>query len=267
MAARIFKPGCKVDTMVILEGEQGAKKSSTLEAIGGNWYKQLTEHFDSKDLYIGFQGKLIIEVAELDAFRKAEASTIKKIISNPSDHYRPLYERQNAESPRRCVFVGTTNHGAYLEDETGARRFWPIECTRIDLDAVRQDRGQLFAEAVHAYKSGATWWEMPRQPTVDEQEKRYRGDALEEPISYYLETSKRLGDSYPPEFSADIKIMKTTTYNIITKGLGARDTDVTTVLERRVTKIMQKLGWENKTLRDRKIDEEPFRGWRRPKTL
>lgn len=256
MAARIFKPGCKVDTMVILEGEQGAKKSSTLEAIGGRWYKQLTEHFDSKDLYIGFQGKLIIEVAELDAFRKADTSTIKKIISNPSDHYRPLYERQNAEAPRRCVFVGTTNHGAYLEDETGARRFWPIECTAIDLDAIKRDRDQLFAEATHCFKLGHTWWEMPRQSTLEEQDKRFRGDAWDDAITRYLET----GNVMQP-------FNEITTTQVATDALHIELGRVDQPITKRIGRALRKMGWIPTTLRNNQISPKPFRGWVRKPTM
>lgn len=252
MAARIFKPGCKVDTMVILEGEQGAKKSSTLEAIGGRWYKQLTEHFDSKDLYIGFQGKLIIEVAELDAFRKADTSTIKKIISNPSDHYRPLYERQNAEAPRRCVFVGTTNHGAYLEDETGARRFWPIECTAIDLDAIKRDRDQLFAEATHCFKLGHTWWEMPRQPTIDEQEKRYRGDPWDDAIAQYLDTGLTLIDTKKEVPPKKAPLQEVTITEVAFDALQIEASRVDLSITKRIGRALRKRGWMPKTIREGK---------------
>lgn len=186
MAARIFSPGCKMDNMVILEGPQGKFKSTALNVIGGQWFTEANEHPTSKDFYQILQGVLIVEIAELDAFSKAETETIKRVVSTPSDRFRPPYGRAPKRFPRQCIFVGTTNESHYLRDATGARRFWPITITDIDLSAITNDREQLFAEAVHLFKKGEPWHIVPKS-AEDEQESRRESDIWEDVISNYVE--------------------------------------------------------------------------------
>ena len=128
MKAREFSTGCQVDNMVVLEGVQGIGKSRALRALGGKWYSSASESVMYKDFYLILTGSLIMEIAELDSFKKAEVTRIKQVISSPHDYYRVPYGRDAQVYPRMCVFVGTTNEREYLKDTTGARRFWPIKC-------------------------------------------------------------------------------------------------------------------------------------------
>ena len=185
MAARIYKPGCKVDNMVILEGKQGKFKSTALNIIGGKWYVESNENLNSKDFYQLFQGKLIVELGELDSFNKAEVTTIKKVVSTSTDRFRPPYGKAPRDFPRQCVFVGTTNENSYLRDHTGGRRFWPVRITDIDTSSITRDRDQLFAEAVKLFKSNELWHRVP-DSALAEQEKRRESDPWEEAISMWL---------------------------------------------------------------------------------
>lgn len=189
MVARIFSPGCKADNMVILEGPQGSKKSSVLAAIGGDWFSEISEDPGSKDFLIALQGKLLLEVAELDSFYKADFNTIKKMLSCRSDRFRMPYSRTIEEFPRSCIFAGSTNDFEYIKDQTGGRRFWPISVGKIDLDYINTMREQLFAEAVYLYKNKTTWWEMPYS-TSAEQEKRRASDAWEATLQEWLNQNK-----------------------------------------------------------------------------
>lgn len=230
MAARIFKPGCKFDNMVILEGRQGAYKSSALSVIGGDWFTEMNEHPSSKDFYQILQGSLVVEIAELDAFNKAETETIKRVVSTPSDRFRPPYGKAPQNFPRQCIFVGTTNEKNYLRDFTGARRFWPISITEIDLSGITRDREQLFAEAVHLFKKGHTWHEVPKS-AEDEQEKRREADVWEDAIQSYIDGRKQ----------ATIAQIATSD-----QGIGMDLDRVDRRVQLRISKILRLLQWESK---------------------
>lgn len=186
MAARIFRPGCKADHMVILEGGQGKFKSTALSVIGGSWYAESHEQVTSKDFFASLQGSLIVEISELDAFSKAEVNTIKKVITCQVDRFRPPYGRSTQSFPRQSIFVGSTNDENYLQDHTGGRRFWPIRIGEIDVPGLIDARSQLFAEAVHRFNAGETWHEMPKGETELEQEERRSSDVWESIIDEFL---------------------------------------------------------------------------------
>lgn len=186
MVARIFQPGCQVDSMVVLEGAQGVGKTKALRAIGGRWHVEASESVTSKDFYLMLQGKFLIEIAEMDSFSNAEVTRIKQVITCTNDSYRAPYARRAADHPRSCVFVGSTNNQQYLRDDTGARRFWPVKCKFIDIDKIRAMRENLFAEAVHYVGGGAAWHIMPAEATAIEQELRRQGDEWEMSIQEYV---------------------------------------------------------------------------------
>ena len=186
MVSRILSPGCKVDHMVILEGFQGTGKSTAVSIIGGKWFAQMNSNIDSKDFLVSMRGKMMIEMGELSSMRKAEADKIKQIVSEPKDNYRPPYGRTSIDFPRQCVFIGTTNQAEYLIDDTGARRFWPMETSRIDNEKLREDRDQLFAEALDMRKRGVKWWEVPEEAEAI-QEARREQDPWEYPITVWVD--------------------------------------------------------------------------------
>lgn len=161
MTARIIRPGCKLDTMPVFEGRQGLKKSTALEILGGDWYSTTHETVGSKDFLQGLRGKWLLEIAELHSFTKADVRATKNTLSTRNDDYRRSHGRHVQRYPRECVFAGTSNPKDWGNDDTGLRRFWPIECGEINVPLLQAARVQLFAEAVRALADGATWWEMP----------------------------------------------------------------------------------------------------------
>ena len=125
--ARAYRPGCKFDTMLILCGPQGIGKSTLIDKMSRGWYNDSIRTFEGKDASELLQGVWLVEVAELDAFRRTDVACIKQFLSLRVDRYRAAYGRNVKEYPRRCIFFGTCNQMEFLQDTTGNRRFWPVD--------------------------------------------------------------------------------------------------------------------------------------------
>ncbi|OLP64761.1 hypothetical protein BACPU_23510 [Bacillus pumilus] len=124
---RAFEPGSKHDTVVVLVGEQGIGKSYLLSKLGMEWYNESIQSFKGDEAYIKISTSWIIELSELTALKKGDSESVKAFISAKEDVYRPKYGKYPIQSPRKCVFFGTTNNTEFLRDETGNRRWFPIQ--------------------------------------------------------------------------------------------------------------------------------------------
>ena len=157
--ARVFNPGCKADSVVILEGQQGTGKSTCLSVLfSPDYFGDQLPPMTSKDASSYLRGKWCIELAELEYKRKTEIEAIKAFISRTNENYRPAFGREEIQQPRTCVFWGTTNKDDYLNDETGNRRFLPIKTNTIDLEGLQETRDSIWGAAVKAYLSGEPFW-------------------------------------------------------------------------------------------------------------
>lgn len=199
--ARAYKPGCKADHVLILEGDQGRGKSTALSTLmpDASWFADTPIDIGNKDAYVSLRGKWIMELAELSSLRKADLDRAKAFFSSPKDTYRPPYGRVPQDFPRQCVFAGTVNLEQYLSDETGNRRFWPVKVGAIQLEELAMDRDQIWAEAVSIYKDWVSrgapladclWW-----PAYDEkklfseaQDSRVVVDAWADTVGPWLES-------------------------------------------------------------------------------
>jgi predicted P-loop ATPase len=191
LVARAYFPGCQVDTVLVLQGEEGAKKTSLCRLLGGPWYKAITLSFESKDLYQSLRRTWLGELAELDSFARSGQARIKAILSTMEDSYRPPYGRHEIDQKRRSVFLGTTNDPAYIVDPHGARRFLPLEVGTINLESVADALLQLFAEASHRFKEGDTWWQESDEVKIEAIDKREivrEADPWESIIEQYATT-------------------------------------------------------------------------------
>ena len=257
--ARIYKPGCKLDTMLVLEGGQGDFKSTSIRALfGDEWFSDSKLTIGDKDALAQMQGKWAYEMAEMDAHRKADDTAFKQFITTQVDRVRWHYGKRAEDVPRQCIFVGTTNMNQYGKDETGMRRIWPLEVGFVDLKKVIDTRDQLWAEALALFRKGVTWWvdkrvfvlepddhpglQSPERPgekawsewdIFEEQgEARQNTDAWEEPVLKFIADNNSL-----PHY---------TTAQIMGSALMLDKARWTPLEQKRVGAIMRRLGFKTK---------------------
>ena len=232
LVARVFKPGCKNDYMLMLEGPQGSKKSTACSILGGEWYSDCLPDLVAagKDVSVHIRGKWLIELAEMNSLGKASVAAVKAFVTRQIERFRPPYGRAESIQPRQCCFIGTAN-SLLLNDPTGGRRFWPVTTGDIDIAMLKRDRDQLFAEAVVAFRAGKAWWPMDpdfeQQMIKAEQDARYETDVWEEMLSRgFLDMHDRvtIGDC-----------AKQIGFEYI-KDVGTRE-------QRRISAILERLGW------------------------
>jgi len=190
--ARACKPGCRMDYMLVLEGDQGVRKSTLIKVLGGEYAGENLPDFHSRDAVqiAGFHW--IIEISELAAMRKSEIENIKAFLSRTEDSYVGKWEKHPASFKRQCVLAGNMNPdgNGYLLDATGNRRFWPVRVGQIDIEAVKRDRDQIWAEAMHCWLRGDRWWvdKGELEPVAAEQALRREEDPWEKIIGPWAQT-------------------------------------------------------------------------------
>lgn len=248
---RARRPGVKFDNMLILEGPQGAGKSSALRILfGEQWFTDsLPAALGSKDAAIGLQGVWCVEFGEIEQIIRAELETIKAFLSRASDRLRVPYEAQPTKMPRQCVLIGTTNETDYLRDPSGNRRFWPIWCEKVDLEWLTENREQLWAEAAHRESLGDEHWFIDSQvieQASKEQREREQGDIWEEKIMKYA-------ISQP----FDVKIP-----DIMSDALFIPIKDHSRGQQMRVASVLRRHGWTRHVGKD---GETSVKVWRRPR--
>jgi len=237
--ARVMQPGCKMDNVMILEGEQGKGKSTTIKRLFGEWFTDAPLPIGDKDAYMVIQGKWGLEIAELDAFHKAEVTALKHFFSQQIDRFRPAYGRVAQDHPRQTVFWASTNQDVYLRDYTGNRRFWPLYCTVVNAQWVHDNRDQLWAEATHLYNKGYRWWVSRETPEDEEewltvtevQDSRLQRDPWEDKLAPWLDEQSK------PWL---------TTTEILEDCIGLDSAHQQQAHMNRLGPIMRSLGWRNK---------------------
>ena len=232
--ARGLKGGTKVDTVLVLVGKQGIKKSTALRALAGDeLFSDSHLNIRSKEAYqlIHSSGVWIWELAELQAIKSRDAENVKMFLSSQRDRYRPSYGRHPVTKERRVVFCATTNEISFLSDDEN-RRFWPVEVGNIDINKLIIDRDQIWAEAVHRYKNHEAWWLDDKYNDVlkGHQESFFIDDPWEKVCRDILNDPKNEGATSEEVFNR--------------LELPQRDRHLGNV--RRLVKIFQKLGCSKK---------------------
>jgi predicted P-loop ATPase len=233
MVARIMRPGCKCDYMLVLEGPQGSQKSAACAILAEAWFSDNLpdlHHGDQVRLSMHLRGKWLIEISEMASISRAEAGALKAFLTQTDERYTPKFGRNEVIEPRQCLFIGSTNKAAYLRDETGGRRFWPVVTGTIDIGALKHDRDQLFAEAMIAYRNGDEWWpdrDFEAEYIKPEQEARFEADAWEQAVGAYLIGKQRV-----------------TVLELAREALYIDLPKVGTADQRRITAVLEALGWK-----------------------
>lgn len=255
--ARAMNPGCKFDSMLVLEGKQGARKSSAVRVIGAALGE---EHFregfslnSGKDDMIALRGRHTVEWSELAGLSRKDSAEIKNFLTLRTDSYRGQYMRFERDYPRTAVFIGTTNDAQYLNDATGARRFWPVTVGAIDLDRLTKDIDQIWAEAVHAWRQGERWWFDEREPKDVKLIKLAEGEQRQRAITGLWdetahEMAERLvcGQLIADETKTPADPYKSYPVSQIKQWLAGSQAEVDDNAWLRVTRGLRRSGWESK---------------------
>lgn len=194
--ARIFEPGTKFDTVLILNGPQGMGKSTLFAKLAGRWFSDALSLTDMRDKSGSekLQGYWILELGELAGMRKTDVETVKGFLSRTDDKYRAAYGVNVESHPRQCIIVGTTNaEDGFLRDVTGNRRFWPVTVGfsqgKKVWDLRTRDIEQIWAEALHCYRQGEKLYleAALEQLAIQAQTGAIEVDVREGPVREYLD--------------------------------------------------------------------------------
>ena len=241
MVRRIKEPGCKLDNLPVFEGEEGIKKSMALEKLAEPWYFANNESIRNKDFLQNMAGYWLVEIPEMHSFSGVEQEQIKGKISDPKDVYRGSYGRHSRPHPRQSVFAGSTNRRDWNQSTTGARRFWPVECGKIDIAWIVANREQLFAEALVRCANGESHWDIPSDRAKQEQENRHVLD----PWTY------QIGEMLTTRTECTIEEC----YLLL--GVELKDRERKTSV--RIGEILRSLGWKDRREKMRGVTTQVFR--------
>lgn len=232
---RVRDPGCKFDTIVVLEGKQGTGKSTAIRILAGaeNFSDADILTLDGKGQMEALEGVWLYEVSELEGMSRADTSKVKAFVSRFVDRARPAYARYPENRPRQNVFIGTTNDDKYLRDMTGNRRFWPVRTGVIDLVALERDRDQLWAEAaaLEATNISIVLPERLWTAAAAEQADRLEDDPWLEVLRKVQ--GERIGD-----------VWRVSTLGLLSESLQIKPEHQQNFHGKRLAHLMRQLGWD-----------------------
>lgn len=248
LVKRIYEPGCKFDTVLILEGKQDLGKSSAARILAGDkWFSDSDINIGDKDAVISMGGNWIIELGELAALSRKDSNALKFFISRQSDKIRPHYGRRLVEYPRQSIFIGTTNDKEYLKDPTGNRRYWPVTCKDVSFARLKKVKDQLIAEAKYLYQLGFPSYVDPRlEPELYKKIQREQGlrmehDEIENDIINFIENiSNDHTNNFDPDFFSMSEIFDSGCVNGVRNDMAG---------QKRIGNILRKMGYYKTTTR------------------
>ena len=249
---RARQPGCKFDEIIVLEGAEGKNKSSLIQLMAGeeNFSDQSILNADERRQQEHLKGKWLYEIADLTGIRKADIETVKAFASRQVDRCRRAWDMFEFDQKRQCVLFATTNDHDYLQSQTGNRRWWPIAVTKTcDLKRLASERDQLWAEASHIEKSGASI-RLPEElwpAAAEEQEKRRTQHPWEDILCNVRGRPQLVSPSSPARCAIGVDSQheeRIFSADIMQQYLRLDPAQQTSVAGKQVKQIMLRLGWE-----------------------
>lgn len=287
---RIYEPGCKFDYMLTIVGKQGIGKSLLIKRLAGEYASDTLTDIKGKEAYEALDGVWIMEMGELAALRKSERESIKNYISKQEDTYRKAFARNVSINKRRCIFIGTTNDKDFLDDNTGARRFWVIDTDARQRtktvwdDLTSEEVAQVWAEALTLYKAGENIMYLP--PEIDAQAKAkqkehsayevYEGICqkfVDTPIpknwtrmtvlehqQYYIASEDFNTDNHGDM----VQRQRVSAIEIWVEGMGKDTSTINKMIARRINDSLDAIGWIKDPSPQKPVGFGSQRGYRRP---
>ncbi len=244
LAGRCLVPGIKADMAVILKGEQGIFKSTSIAAMSPTpeMFAELNIGDKEAELARRMRGKLVIELGELRGLYSKEFEAVKAFLARQYDEWIPKYLERQTRVPRRGIFIGTTNHDEFLVDETGNRRFLPLIVGVADIAAIRRDRDLLWAEARQMFKEQGIQWQEAEELARGEHHKFTVQDSWSEDINQYLDTQDI--NKVTPRQRGYVTVNE-----ILRLALNIQASATNTGQEKKVGKVLRQMGWKYKQKR------------------
>lgn len=256
-AGRVLAPGCKADMVPILVGPQGIGKSSGVAAIAPSPENFVEVRLDQDDDVIArrISRRLVGEIGELRGLQSRESESIKSMITTTHDTWVPKYVERAQTIPRRVVFIGTTNSEEFLADETGNRRWLPVRVGKVRVQAIIDDRLQLWAEARELFEMLGVAFDAAERLAVGAHAAHMIRDVWEENITRWLDGTlvDDLGGTGPARRDTAF-----TMGELLAGALGLDVAKVTMREEHRAGKILRVLGF---TKKDVKVDGRSRKAW------
>lgn len=236
LAARVMSPGCQADMAIILVSGQGERKSTGISSLVPRPEQFVELNLDESDADLARQmsGCLVGELSELRGLATRDLESIKSFITRKFEKWVPKYKEFANTYPRRLILIGTTNKREFLADETGERRFLPVDVIQARPEAIQRDRSQLWAEARELYETiGIAWQRAEALGRIAVREYKV-SDAWDDAVAFWCAAHADCGFS---------------TTDVATGALGIDVKHVNKATEMRISKILSGLGYSKKQLR------------------
>ena len=240
LAGRVLKPGIKADMVPIFVGDQGCGKSTGVAAISPSpdYFCEVSFAEKDDDLARKMRGRLVGEIGELRGLHTKELESIKAFITRTHENWIPKYREFATQFPRRLVFVGTTNQDEFLSDDTGNRRFLPVRVNNVNVEGIRQNRDQLWAEAKKMFADSGIQFSVAEQLAASEHDQYMIKDAWQETVSKWLNEP----DITTGEKPIDKNYLRSG--EVLRRAIGLDPKNIGRREELRISKTLQSLGYK-----------------------